>query len=150
MTNNRAAHRELSLVRISLSVQYALEGIRDLAHHYGAGYLQAKQIAKRCGLPAEFLVKIFSRLAARRILESRRGPGGGFALARDPERIRVAEILEALEKPRQGRRACLLGRRFCGDNSACQIHNIAVQMEERLLNKLRIINLAELVGLAPS
>ena len=150
MINNRQESRDLKLIHIPLSVRYALEGMGDLARHYGSGYRQAGQSARRCGLPAEYLLKIFRRLVSRKLLESRRGPGGGFTLTRKPGNIRVVEILNALDNPSPVTSRCLLGQRLCGSDNRCPIHATVVRMEKALMGRLRAMSLAELAGLASS
>ena len=150
VSNNRQGSRDLKLIHIPLSVRYALEGMGDLARHYGTGYRQAERSARRCGLPAEYLLKIFHRLASRKLLESRRGPGGGFTLTRKPRDIRVVEILEALDRFNPITSQCLLGQRLCGSDNVCPIHATVVGVERVLMSRLRAMSLAELAGITSS
>lgn len=117
-----------------------------LALHHGNGYLRAEQAAAD-KMSALSLSKLFSRLAERGLLESRRGPGGGFALARPASDIRVADILDAVQEAPGGKRRCLLKHRRCGTDETCPIHETAVRLERELTARLGTMTLTELAGI---
>jgi Rrf2 family protein len=86
-------------MRFSLQVQYAICGSFDLAYNGGGNPVQIRVISERQAIPVRYLEQIFQRLRREGLIDSKRGPGGGYTLARAPEEITLREIIEALEGP---------------------------------------------------
>jgi Rrf2 family iron-sulfur cluster assembly transcriptional regulator len=86
-------------MRFSLQVQYAICGSFDLAYNGGGSPVPIRVISERQAIPARYLEQIFQRLRRAGLIHSKRGPGGGYTLARAPEEISLREIVEALEGP---------------------------------------------------
>lgn len=85
---------------ITKKTSYGLKGLLNLAEKKSRGPVLVKEVSIQENIPRSFLNKIFQNLKKAGILESRRGAGGGFQLARSPKRINVREIIEALEGKR--------------------------------------------------
>jgi len=145
MAKYRTADREFGFIRMPPRIRYALEGARVLARDHGKGRMGVGRIAARCGVPAEFLSKIFTRLTELRPLASQRGPGGGYALTRRPDEISVAEFLRALPGPDTERRRCLIGQQDCGREHPCAVHATALEAERILAAKFSSLTLADLL-----
>jgi Rrf2 family iron-sulfur cluster assembly transcriptional regulator len=86
-------------MRVSLQVQDAICGSFDLAYNGGGEPVQIRVISERQAIPARYLEQIFQRLRRAELVVSKRGPGGGYTLARAAEEISLLEIVEALEGP---------------------------------------------------
>ena len=86
-------------MRFSLQVQYAICGVFDLAYNGHGDPVQIRVISERQGVPARYLEQIFGRLRRSEIVSSKRGPGGGYTLARTAAAITLREVLEAVEGP---------------------------------------------------
>lgn len=86
-------------MRFSLQVQYAICGSFDLAYNGGGKPVQIRVISERQAIPVRYLEQIFQRLRRAGLVHSKRGPGGGYTLARAPDAISLREIIEALEGP---------------------------------------------------
>lgn len=86
-------------MRFSLQVQYAICGVFDLAYNGHGEPVQIRVISERQGVPARYLEQIFGRLRRSEIVVSKRGPGGGYTLARTAATITLREVLEAVEGP---------------------------------------------------
>jgi Rrf2 family protein len=84
-------------MRLSLQIQYAICGAFDLAYNAGEGPVGIRVISARQTIPARYLEQIFQRLRRANIVTSKRGPGGGYTLARLPSKISLREIVEAVE-----------------------------------------------------
>ncbi len=89
-------------MRLSLQVQYAICGSFDLAYSGGDEPVGVREIAERQAIPIRYLEQIFQRLRRAGLVNSKRGPGGGFTLARPPDEITLCEIVEAVEGPLAG------------------------------------------------
>ncbi len=86
-------------MRFSLQVRYAICGLFDLAYNGGGKAVQVRVIGERQGIPARYLEQIFQRLRRSGLVTGKRGPGGGYTLARPPAEIRLRDIVESLEGP---------------------------------------------------
>jgi len=86
-------------MRLVLQAQYAICGIFDLAYNGSRAPVQVRVIGSRQSIPARYLEQIFQRLRRAELVRSKRGPGGGYLLARSPEQITLRQIVEAVEGP---------------------------------------------------
>jgi len=84
-------------MRISKQGEYGLAAILYLASQPEGKLSLRDEIARRCGIPNDFLAQILSRLRRGGILGSRRGARGGYFLRVEPQRLSLADVLEALE-----------------------------------------------------
>jgi Rrf2 family protein len=79
--------------------EYGLLALYDLAKRYGEGPISSRELAERNDIPPRFLEQILLALTRGYIVRSRRGPGGGYVLARAPEDISLAEVVRLLDGP---------------------------------------------------
>jgi Rrf2 family protein len=86
-------------MRISRSTGYALIAVGYIAQHYRESAVLASKVSKEYGIPLEYLLKILQQLVRANILRSKRGPRGGFFLARPAEDITLLEIVESVDGP---------------------------------------------------
>lgn len=127
---------------ITKETDYAIVALLALARRPGES-VPAAELSGQLGIPYPFLRRILQRLAAREIIESRRGKGGGVALTLRPETITVRDIVEVL----QGRAAiqgCTIGDDPCERAERCVLRRKLRGMESRLVSDLMSISLASL------
>jgi len=86
-------------MRMTTRTRYAIRALYDLAFHRLGQAAGAKEIAERQKIPLRFLEQILQDLRKAGIVEARRGPRGGYALARQPAQISLAEVLHAVRGP---------------------------------------------------
>jgi len=87
-------------LKLQAKTRYGVRAVFDLAFHNPAnGAIQAKDIARREGIPLRYLEQIFQDLKRAGIVDSRRGPRGGYSLKRPPEQIRLGDVVRALQGP---------------------------------------------------
>jgi len=86
-------------LKLQAKTRYGVRAVFDLAYHNAAGATQAKDIARREGIPLRYLEQIFQDLKRAGIVDSRRGPRGGYTLKRPPEAIRLGDVVRALQGP---------------------------------------------------
>lgn len=84
-------------MRLSTKSRYGLRALFDIAYNSGTLHAQIKDISRRQEISPRYLEQIFQNLKKAGILKSKRGPQGGYCLARKPEHITVREILIAAE-----------------------------------------------------
>src|SRR5215471_13083758 len=113
---------------LSNKARYALKAAIALARDFGQGPVLISDIAQREGIPHKFLELILLELRHGGILQSRKGKGGGYFLARKPGSISLGEILRIVEGPlapipcvsKTGYMRC----RDCRDENSCRIHMV--------------------------
>lgn len=86
------------MLRLSNRGRYAVRAIFELAQSEGAP-VQVKDIAARQKIPLRFLEQIFQSLKRAGLVDSKRGPRGGFTLARRADEVRLGDVLRAVEGP---------------------------------------------------
>ena len=84
-------------MRFSLQVRYAICGVFDLAYNGHGDPIQVRAISARQVIPVRYLEQIFQRLRRAGIVGSKRGPGGGYSLARGAAELTLRHIVEAVE-----------------------------------------------------
>lgn len=108
---------------LSHTAEYALRGCIELARRGGAGPVTVGVIARALDVPGNYLSKIFHELGRTGLVESTRGPCGGFELARRPEQIHLDEIVAHFQPELVGEEGrCILGRGSSGDGRPCAAH----------------------------
>ena len=86
-------------MRLSTKTRYGVRAVFDIAFHDAGGPTQAKDIARREDIPLRYLEQIFQDLRRAGIVESKRGPRGGYYLRKAPAQIRLGDIVRALQGP---------------------------------------------------
>jgi len=89
-------------MRLSTKTRYGVRAIFDIAYHshpQPGVAAQAKDIARRQSIPLRYLEQIFQDLKRAGLVESKRGPRGGYYLKREPADIPVGDVVRALQGP---------------------------------------------------
>jgi Rrf2 family transcriptional regulator, iron-sulfur cluster assembly transcription factor len=86
-----------NVMRMSTKSRFAVQALIDLALRERAGPVALAQVASRQGVSLSYLEQVFSRLRRAGLVESTRGPGGGYTLARRPAETSMADIVNAVE-----------------------------------------------------
>jgi Rrf2 family protein len=86
-------------MRVTTRTRYAIRALFHLAFHRAGEAAQAKEIAHAQKIPLRFLEQILQDLRRAGLVEARRGPRGGYALARSPAEISLADVLRAVRGP---------------------------------------------------
>jgi len=86
-------------MRLTTKSRYGARAIFDIAYHFAGIPVQIKDISKRQEIPQRYLEQIFQKLKKANIVKSVRGPGGGYVLAKNPNKITVGDIIQAMREP---------------------------------------------------
>ena len=86
-------------MKVSRSTGYAILAAGYMVKHQKEPIILSQRIAKEYNIPLEYLLKILQQLVRANVLNSKRGPRGGFSLARSPREITMLEIVEAVDGP---------------------------------------------------
>jgi Rrf2 family transcriptional regulator, iron-sulfur cluster assembly transcription factor len=84
-------------MRLSTKSRYGLRALFDIAYNAGSQPAQIQDISRRQEISPRYLEQIFQGLKKSGILKSKRGPQGGYCLAKTPEEITVRAVIEATE-----------------------------------------------------
>ena len=137
-------------MRLSTKSTYGLRAMVNLALKYEKGATSISDIASREGISVSYLEQLLNRLRRRSLLESRRGPNGGYVLARSPREITVGDIVRVLE----GDTApvyCVTGKnqlkRACRRSPTCVARGVWEKLAGAIDEVLDSVNLEDLVKL---
>lgn len=86
-------------MRVSVKADYAVRAVVELAAAEGSGPLSAEHIGEVQDIPLKFLQNILAELKEEGLVNSHRGAGGGFELARDPRTITLGDVIRAIDGP---------------------------------------------------
>ena len=96
-------------MRLTTKGRFAVTAMLDLALHAQHGPVTLSNISARQKISLSYLEQLFGKLRRKSLVESVRGPGGGYSLARRTEKVTVADIVIAVDEP--------LDATQCGGNS---------------------------------
>ena len=108
-------------MRLTSLADYAVVMMAAAARHGADGRPNATLLAEETGVPLPTAQKLIGRLAAAGLLETARGTGGGFRLARRPGEISLADIVEAVEGPIEMTACVDAERHSCALEACCQV-----------------------------
>jgi Rrf2 family protein len=134
---------------ISQKSKYALKALTVLADEYGKGPVLIADIAAREHIPRSFLELILLELKNHRFLDSRKGRGGGYFLAKEPDQISAGQVLRAIEGPiaplpcasKTAYRKC----EECHDERSCAVRLMMCEVREATAKILDSTTLADLL-----
>ena len=130
-------------MRLTTKGRYAVTAMLDLAIHYDQGPITLADISQRQRISLSYLEQLFSKLRKNGLVESSRGPGGGYKLSRPAEHVYVAQIISAVDDTMETRKA---NKEEIKDEEACLTHELWNDLSERIYNFLAGIDLATLVN----
>jgi Rrf2 family transcriptional regulator, cysteine metabolism repressor len=86
-------------MKLSTKGKYGVRAVFEIARHEGKGPISIKEIAERQGISFSYLEQILHKLCKAGLIESVRGPAGGYLLARKPSELTIGDIVRVLEGP---------------------------------------------------
>lgn len=131
-------------MKLTTKGRYAVTAMLDLALHYESGSVTLADIARRQGISLSYLEQLFAKLRRGGLVESVRGPGGGYNLSRPPAGISVAEIIIAINESIDATRCG--GERNCQGDEPCLTHQLWEDLSMRIYDFLSGITLADLLA----
>lgn len=133
-------------MRLSTKGRYGLMAMSQLALEHGTGPITLKYIAEKQNLSESYLEQLFSTLRKNGLLESVRGPQGGYTLSRDPSNITVGNILRALEGD-LGPAECVHDTiNECNKEDGCATKLVLVKIKDSIDEVIDSITLADMVN----
>ena len=135
-------------MRLSTKGRYAVMAMADLAGHVGeAGRPVAlADIAARQDISLSYLEQLFAKLRRGGLVTSVRGPGGGYRLSRSSEKLRIADIILAVDEPIAATRCKPGSAKGCTKTGArCVTHDLWEELGQQIHVFLSSVSLADVV-----
>ncbi|HNX69854.1 Fe-S cluster assembly transcriptional regulator IscR [Rivihabitans pingtungensis] len=130
-------------MRLTTKGRFAVTAMLDLAMRDANGPVTLAGISERQGISLSYLEQLFGKLRRAELVESVRGPGGGYCLARLVEDITVADIIIAVDEPLDATQCG--GHENCHDNHRCMTHDLWTDLNKTIFAYLANVTLASLV-----
>ncbi|MCU7836296.1 MAG: Fe-S cluster assembly transcriptional regulator IscR [gamma proteobacterium symbiont of Taylorina sp.] len=130
-------------MKLTTKGRYAVTAMLDLAIHYENGSITLADISKRQEISLSYLEQLFSKLRKNSLVDSARGPGGGYRLSRNATEIAVAEIIAAVDETVDATRCRRKGN--CQHEERCLTHDLWCDLSDQIFDFLSSITLGSLV-----
>ncbi|MDO8890912.1 MAG: Fe-S cluster assembly transcriptional regulator IscR [Sulfurimicrobium sp.] len=131
-------------MRLTTKGRFAVTAMIDLAMRHGGGPVTLAGISDRQRISLSYLEQLFGKLRRHGLVESVRGPGGGYCLAKELEGISVADIIQAVDEPIDATKCGGMGN--CHDDLPCMTHDLWTNLNVRIFDYLQSVSLAQLVA----
>jgi Rrf2 family iron-sulfur cluster assembly transcriptional regulator len=130
-------------MRLTTKGRFAVTAMVDLALRHGGGPVTLAEISSRQKISLSYMEQLFGKLRRHQLVDSVRGPGGGYRLAKDMAAISVAEIILAVDEPIDATQCA--GKENCRDEQKCLTHDLWATLNERIFDYLGSVSLRQLV-----
>ena len=130
-------------MRLSTKGRYAVMAMVDLAQHSRGDPVSLAEIAERQEISLSYLEQLFGKLRRHGLVESVRGPGGGYNLAKPAGTVYVADIITAVDEPIDATQCG--GKENCDDDKRCMTHELWANLNAHIFSFLRSVSLEQLV-----
>ena len=130
-------------MRLTTKGRFAVTAMIDLAMHHGSGPVTLAEISGRQKISLSYLEQLFGKLRRHNLVESVRGPGGGYCLAKDMGQVSVTEIILAVDEPIDATQCG--GKENCHDDRKCLTHDLWAALNQRIFDYLGGVTLRQLV-----
>ena len=130
-------------MRLTTKGRFAVTAMLDLALRQHKGPVTLAGISERQDISLSYLEQLFGKLRRAELVESIRGPGGGYCLARQPAAITVADIIIAVDEPLDATQCG--GREDCHDSRRCMTHDLWIDLNRTIYAYLEGITLGSLM-----
>jgi Rrf2 family iron-sulfur cluster assembly transcriptional regulator len=130
-------------MRLTTKGRFAVTAMIDLALRCSEGPVSLAGISERQKISLSYLEQLFGKLRRYGLVESVRGPGGGYCLARPTQQMTVTDIIRAVDEPLDATQCG--GRENCHDDERCMTHELWATLNDKMYEFLSSVTLAELV-----
>lgn len=131
-------------MRLTTKGRFAVTAMIDLALRQQAGPVTLAAISQRQQISLSYLEQLFGKLRRHQLVESTRGPGGGYTLGRKAGDITVADIILSVDEPLDATHCG--GKENChGGDSRCMTHDLWASLNARMVEFLDSVSLQKLV-----
>ncbi len=131
-------------MRLTTKGRFAVTAMIDLALNAGQEPVTLAEISERQKISLSYLEQLFGKLRRSGLVQSVRGPGGGYRPAKALETVSVADIIIAVDEPIDATQCA--GKENCREEQKCITHDLWMSLNEHIFDYLRGVSLAQLVA----
>ena len=130
-------------MRLTTKGRFAVTAMMDLAMRGESGPVALASISERQKISLSYLEQLFGKLRRYKLVDSVRGPGGGYTIARPLALVTVAEIIRAVDETLDATQCG--GRENCHDEHRCMTHDLWTTLNHKMYEYLTSVTLADLL-----
>jgi len=130
-------------MRLTTRGRFAVTALLDLAMQRSNGPIKLAEISKRQQISLSYLEQLFTKLRQQKLVNSVRGPGGGYCLAKKMEHVSIADIILAVDEPIDSTQCG--GKENCHNDNKCITHDLWTELNELIFDHLGSISLKKLI-----
>lgn len=130
-------------MRLTTKGRFAVTAMIDLALRSDDGPVTLAGISDRQKISLSYLEQLFGKLRRHALVDSVRGPGGGYCLARPAREITVADVVRAVDEPLDATQCG--GKENCKDEERCMTHELWTTLSAKMYEYLTSVALSDLV-----
>lgn len=130
-------------MRLTTKGRFAVTAMIDVAMHGGQGPVTLAGVSERQKISLSYLEQLFGKLRRHGLVESVRGPGGGYHLGRPANMVSVADVILAVDEPIDATQCG--GKENCLDDKRCMTHELWASLNAHIFTFLRSVTLEQLV-----
>ena len=130
-------------MRLTTKGRFAVTAMIDLGMRHGTGPVTLAGISERQKISLSYLEQLFGKLRRHALVESVRGPGGGYCLAKGMTEMSVADIILAVDEPIDA--TLCGGKENCHDDHRCMTHDLWAELNGHVFDFLASVKLHDLV-----
>ncbi len=131
-------------MRLTTKGRYAVTAMLDLALHASNGPVSLADISVRQGISLSYLEQLFSKLRRRKLVDSVRGPGGGYILGELKQAVPIASIIDAVDESIDSTKCQDKGN--CQQGQKCLTHHLWSDLSDQIHSFLSDITLEQLMA----
>ena len=131
-------------MRLTTKGRFAVTAMIDLALRSENGPVALASISERQQISLSYLEQLFGKLRRYQLVDSVRGPGGGYCIAKPLDKLTVADIIRAVDEPLDATQCG--GRENCHDEHRCMTHDLWSTLNAKMYEYLSSVSLADLVN----
>lgn len=130
-------------MRLTTKGRFAVTAMVDLAMRHQSAPVSLAEISRRQNISLSYLEQLFGKLRRRKLVDSVRGPGGGYRLARDMAAVSVVDVILAVDEPIDATQCG--GKENCHDDQKCVTHDLWANLNQHIFDYLGAVTLKQLV-----
>lgn len=131
-------------MRLTTKGRFAVTAMVDLSMRQTRGPVTLAAISERQHISLSYLEQLFGKLRRSQLVNSVRGPGGGYCLAKPIANISVADIIVAVDEPLDATQCA--GKENCDDDKRCMTHDLWATLNAKMFEYLSSVTLADVVA----
>lgn len=131
-------------MRLTTKGRFAVTAMMDLALRGDDGPVALASVSERQKISLSYLEQLFGKLRRHKLVDSVRGPGGGYCIARPLDQVTVADIIRAVDEQLDATQCG--GHENCHDEHRCMTHDLWTTLNAKMFEYLASVSLADLVA----